>query len=169
LDKVTVLYKGKGKAPAARAVIREKGKGKREKVERQKTAEKRRKEDGFSFLLFLSVPDSYNAARILFRICASPPGLSSRPATLQSRLPSKLPAPVCAVMSSTTRLRSTCKPRTFSDRGPRSRCRMLQVAFATAAAPETLWRTLVTTPLAVVSVPLTRPTAVSCPFWLTNL
>ena len=48
--------------------------------------------------------------------------------TAQSRLPSRLPAPVTATMSSTTLSRWTCRPSRSRSSGPSTRCRMSQAA-----------------------------------------
>ena len=58
---------------------------------------------------------------------------SSSPATLQSRLPSRLPGPGWASMLSTTRLRWILRPSRFRSSGPSTRCRISQVAAAAAA------------------------------------
>src|SRR5437762_2552981 len=111
-----------------------------------------------------SLPPRYSNARIWFSTFARPLGSLRRFATAQRRLPSRLPAPVSAVMSRTMRLKSTFRPRMSSAIGPMSRCRIEHVLVTVATGMEIVCITVVVCPAPFVSVPVSVPTAASAPF-----
>src|ERR1700719_1230307 len=109
------------------------------------------------------------APRILFSklvTAVSEPLLSSKCATAQSKLPSKLPGAAVAVITKSIGLRETFKPSKVRSMAPVCSVRIVQVPVKLARGMLIAWLVIVpTTPPAVlVNVPVMVPTAFTTPF-----